>query len=236
MQLWSGQVPLATMISKKAVFGTERSGAENSLSISNCVDECWVGPGDPPANSLIGGGKAENLSAQQGAYLYDNQQVIARAKEAIRKEERHKLVEIWQSRWQGEQTGRWTHRLILQVATWLNRNHGEVGFYLVQELQGYGCFNSYLKHFKKNCGSPLDDAEHTLFVCARRGVAREVVGRKVGAELSPDTMVPLMLQSKVLWRNYYALLAGAAPRFRWTGARARGRASGERMTKESFKT
>ena len=41
-------------------------------------------------------------------------QEIARAKEAIHKDGRRKLVEKWQMRWHGEQTGRWTYRLILE--------------------------------------------------------------------------------------------------------------------------
>ena len=59
------------------------------------------------------------------------------------------LIERWQTRWHGEQTGRWTYRLILELATWLNRKHGEVGFHLAQALSGHGCFNAYLKRFKK---------------------------------------------------------------------------------------
>ena len=44
-----------------------------------------------------------------------------------------------------------------------------------------------------NCSSPVDDAEHTLFVCAKWKVARELVGRAVGAELTPNTMISVML-------------------------------------------
>ena len=44
-------------------------------------------------------------------------QKIDRAKEAIRKDGRHRLVEKWQTRWHGEQTGRSTYRLILELAT-----------------------------------------------------------------------------------------------------------------------
>ena len=55
-------------------------------------------------------------------------QEIARAKEAIRKDGRHNLFEKWHMRWHGEQTGRWTYRLILELATWLNRQHGGVDF------------------------------------------------------------------------------------------------------------
>ena len=46
------------------------------------------------------------------------------------------------------------------------------------------------------CGSLVDNAEHTLFVCAKWGIVRGAVGQAVGAQLTPDTMVSLMLQSE----------------------------------------
>ena len=108
-----------------------------------------------------------------------------------------------QTRWHGDQSGRWTYHLIPELATWLDRKHGQVGFYLAQALSGHGCFNAYLKPFTKRddescryCGSLVDNSEHTLFVCARWGVAREAVGQAVSAQLTPDTMVSLMLQSE----------------------------------------
>ena len=59
-----------------------------------------------------------------------------------------------------------------------------------------GCFNAYLKRFKKrgdeSCryrGSLVENAEHTLFVCARWSAEREAVGQVVGAQLTPVTMV-----------------------------------------------
>ena len=106
----------------------------------------------------------------------------------------------------GEQTGKWTYHLIPELATWLNREHGEVGFDLAQALLGNGCFNAYLRRLKKRdeetccyCNSPVDNAEHALFVCAKWGAAREALGQAVGAELNPDTMIPLMLQSERIW-------------------------------------
>ena len=45
----------------------------------------------------------------------------------------------------------------------------------------------------------MDNAEHILFFCNRWGVARVAVGREVGAQLTPDTMVSLMLQSERIW-------------------------------------
>ena len=45
----------------------------------------------------------------------------------------------------------------------------------------------------------MENAEHTLFVCARWGAETEAVGRAVGAQLTPDTIVSLMLQSEQIW-------------------------------------
>ena len=71
---------------------------------------------------------------------------------------------------------------------------------------GHVCFHAYLKRFKKRddescryCESLVDNAQHTFFVCAMWGVATEVVGRAVGAQLTPDTMVSLMLQFEQRW-------------------------------------
>ena len=76
----------------------------------------------------------------------------------------------------------------------LDRKHGQVGFHLAQAPSGHGCFNAYLKRSKKR-----DDDTHTLFVFANWGVARDAVGRAVGTQLIPDTMVSLMLQSEQIW-------------------------------------
>ena len=45
----------------------------------------------------------------------------------------------------------------------------------------------------------MENAKHTLFVCARWGAEREAVGGEVGAQLTPDMMVSLMLQSEQIW-------------------------------------
>ena len=49
------------------------------------------------------------------------------------------------------------------------------------------------------CDFPVDTTEHALFVCAKWGVAREALGQAVGADVTLDTMVPLMLQSERFW-------------------------------------
>ena len=45
----------------------------------------------------------------------------------------------------------------------------------------------------------MDNVEHALFVCAKWGVARKAVGQAAGAELTPDTIVSVMLQSERFW-------------------------------------
>ena len=49
------------------------------------------------------------------------------------------------------------------------------------------------------CDFPVDNAEHALFDCAKWRVAREALGQAVGTELTPDTMVSLILQSEWIW-------------------------------------
>ena len=127
-----------------------------------------------PQIDLLAEERTETFQLRKELTFLTNLQEIAHAKEAIRKGGRRRLVEKWQTRW--------THRLTLELATWLDRKHGQVGFYLVQALSGHGCFNAYLKRFKKRddescryCGSLVENAEQTLFVCARWGAEREAV-------------------------------------------------------------
>ena len=159
-----------------------------------------------PPIDLLAEERKETFQLRKELTCFTNLQEIPHAKKAIHKDGRHRLVEKWQTRWHGDQFGTWTHRLLPELTTWLDRKHGHVSFYLAQALSGHGCFNAYLQRFKKRddesysyCGSLVDNAEHTLFFCARWGVAREAVGREVGAQLTPDRMVSLILQSEQKW-------------------------------------
>ena len=42
---------------------------------------------------------------------------------------------------------------------------------------------------------------------AKWGVAREALGKAVGAELTPDTMVSLMLQSEQIWMLFESFVS-----------------------------
>ena len=98
---------------------------------------------------LLAEERKEAFQLRKGLICLTSLQEIARAKEAIRKFGRRRLVEKWQMRWHGDHSGRWTHRLIAELATWLDRMHGQAGHYLAQAISGHGCFNAYLKRFKK---------------------------------------------------------------------------------------
>ena len=122
-----------------------------------------------PPIDLFAEERKETFQLRKELTCLTNLQEIARAKEAIRKDKKRRLVEKWQTRWHCDQSGRWTHRLTPELTTWLDRKHGQVGFHLVQALSGHGCFNAYLKRFKKwddescsYCGSLVDNTEHTL--------------------------------------------------------------------------
>ncbi|KAH8252209.1 hypothetical protein KR032_009296, partial [Drosophila birchii] len=68
------------------------------------------------------------------------------SREARRAARRRSIIR-WQAMWDSSTKGRWTHRLIPDISSWVNRRHGEVDFYLTQVLSGHGCFRSYLKRF-----------------------------------------------------------------------------------------
>ena len=70
---------------------------------------------------LLAEERKETFQLRKELTCLTNLQEIARAKETNRKDGRRRLVEKWQTRWHGDQSGRWTHRLIPELATWLDR-------------------------------------------------------------------------------------------------------------------
>ena len=137
-------------------------------------------------------------------------------------------------RWPGEQTGRSTYRLIPELATWLNRELGEVGFYLTQALSVHSCFNAYLRRFKERdkemccyCDFPVNNEDHALLVFAKWVVTREAFGQAVAAELTPDKMVFLMLQSEWNWILIQSFVALVMTMRELDGRRERNKGEGQ---------
>ena len=125
----------------KKLFSAQRGvmmrivSAYRTVSTSAVLVVASVSPID-----LLAEDRKETFQLRKELTCLTNLQEIARAKEAIHKDGRRRLVEKWQTRWHGDQSGRWTHRLIPELTTWLDRKHGQVGFYLAQVLSGHGCF------------------------------------------------------------------------------------------------
>ncbi|XP_070144946.1 uncharacterized protein [Drosophila kikkawai] len=104
-------------------------------------------------------------------------------------------------------SGRWTHTLIPNLTSWVERSHGQVDFYLTQVISGHGCFRSYLKRFGHEtedwcpvCGSGVvEDARHELFECHRFDHERQKLEAVAGSSILPETLVPLMLADQCVW-------------------------------------
>uniref|UniRef100_A0A2S2NYY3 Reverse transcriptase domain-containing protein n=1 Tax=Schizaphis graminum TaxID=13262 RepID=A0A2S2NYY3_SCHGA len=89
-----------------------------------------------------------------------------------RRAAREQLLVNWQEQWNTARSGRWTHRLIRDVAAWYRRKHGEVSYHLSQVLTGHGCFGKYQNKFCNlesdacaQCGETPDSPEHAVFKC-----------------------------------------------------------------------
>ena len=102
---------------QKRLFSAQRSAAMRIVSADRTVSTSAV--------LVLASVLPINLLAEerQGTFQLHKEltctdlQEIARAKEAIRKDGWHRLVEKLQMRWHGEHTGRWTYRLIPELAT-----------------------------------------------------------------------------------------------------------------------
>jgi hypothetical protein len=126
---------------------------------------------------------------------------------------RKRTLDRWQERWCAAPKGRWTHRLIPDLKAWCQRGHGELSYHLTQVLTGHGCFGAFQRRIGKkpteechHCGELVDDADHTLFECAawtqERTRLEEALGDKT--EVSPEKMVPSMLQNNEKWSAWMA--------------------------------
>nr|XP_041633355.1 uncharacterized protein LOC121503203 [Drosophila kikkawai] len=120
---------------------------------------------------------------------------------------RRRSIENCQARWDSSPKGRWTHRLIPDLARWVERAHGQVSFYLSQVLSSHGCFRQYLKRFGHEaeewcpeCGSGIvEDAHHILFEYRRFGLERQELEEIARSTISAETLVPRMLGDPKVW-------------------------------------
>lgn len=174
----------------------QRRGALRVASAYRTVSE--------PAVLLIAGVIPIDLLAKERRALF-LKRLEESEEENGRENARIRTMEEWQRRWQGEQRGRWTARLIPDVVKWTARPHGEVDYYLTQLLSGHGYFRTYLKKIGKAdsenciyCHEDRDDAEHTFFMCSHWAAQRASLEEEVGA-VTPETVVYAMIAEEQKW-------------------------------------
>lgn len=182
---------------RKQMASIQRRGALRVASSYRTVSE--------PAVLVVAGVVPIDLLAQERKHTYKRKEEVGR--KAAAAEARDRTMRQWQERWNADARGRWTARLIDNLAPWVERRHGEVNFYLTQFLTGHGCFNTYLHKMGKvespSCqygDSPLDDVGHTFFECERWTAERQRLEMTIGV-LTPDNIVGKMLESEEHWNS-----------------------------------
>ena len=117
-----------------------------------------------------------------------------------------RILEIWQTRWDTSEKGRWTYSLIPKVKRRLEIPL-EVDHYVTQFLTGHGDFNAKLESFALRasggcrCETENETVDHVLFRCPELTLVRERLIRDIGGDQWPcSTEVFLSTRS-----NYCAL-------------------------------
>ena len=145
----------------KRLFSAQRGVAMRIVSAYRTVSTSVVLVlASVPPIDLLAAERKETFQLRKELTCLTNLQEIARAKEAICKYGRRILIEKWQARWHGDQSERWTQGLMPELTTWLDREHGQVGFYLAQVLLGHGCFNARWGLAKRGCRSGSGRTTH----------------------------------------------------------------------------
>lgn len=136
-----------------------------------------------------------------------NPQEQARQIAEIKNKARDQTMTKWQERWNQEENGRWTYSLIPNIRAWLDRQHGNMGYFLTQAMTNHGSFNKYLYRFKlkeisrcDSCGALEEDAKHILFECAKWLEERQALNDMLGLTLSHENIINVMLRSANSWK------------------------------------
>lgn len=159
------------------------------------------------AACVVAGMPPLEILADERSRIYTRNRQTPHNKENIAKEEKAGSLLQWQQCWDESPKGRWTHRLIPSIEAWVNRNHGEVSFYLTQFLTDHGCFRKYLHRLKlddnEDCPTcdVAENAEHVFFACSRFNNERDRLQEHLNERITPDNVVNLMLKAEDPWNS-----------------------------------
>lgn len=153
------------------------------------------------AACVVAGMVPIGLLVQEDVRCYEHRGV-----RGIRSLARNITMAQWQEQWDTSTKGRWTHRLIPSLTSWVTRKHGEVNFHLTQILTGHGCFRQYLHRFGHSnsphcpsCEGTAETPEHVLFICPRFRESQEVIRGVCGLDASPDNILERMCLNESTW-------------------------------------
>lgn len=174
----------------------QRRGALRVASAYRTVSE--------PAVMVIAGVIPIYHLARERQAIYRRRPEVGR--ESAAAEERDRSFDCWQREWDAESRGRWTAGLIPSIRPWVERQHGEVDYFVTQLLSGHGYFRAYLHRMGKvpssdclYCPGIPDTADHTFFNCERWHVRRASLSFEIGVVVTPDNIVGAMLQGEGTW-------------------------------------
>lgn len=155
-----------------------------------------------PAVLVISDNIPIDLLAQEKKRSWD---ASRRGESTDTSELRNETLRLWQERWSAETRGRWTRNLIPTISMWVNRNFGEVNYYITQMLSNHGYFSSYLYKTRKVTNpccifgdSSNDDAEHTFFECIQWQAERRALEIRIGT-CSATNIIAKMLETAEGW-------------------------------------
>lgn len=126
---------------------------------------------------------------------------------------RETTIIMWQKRWDDEMDkAQWTKRLVRDIKPWIDCKHRKLDYCLTQALTAHGVFRFYAKRMGKDTSdeciycAKTDTAEHTLFECWKWDQIRQQTYGIVGNILTPETIVPKMLENKENWRSIHHMI------------------------------
>lgn len=185
---------MSVQSNRKKLAGTYRLSALRTIGGFRTISDDAAG--------VLAGMMPIDILVEEISRVYSKRNQLPRAEwKAMKEEERDVSIARWQTRWDATTKGRWTHRLIPNLETWLNRKQGECGYQLTQFLTGHGGYRKYLHRFGHdnsplcpNCPEEEEDTEHAIFYCRRFEEERT-------AQVPPGDVVEYMMQSEQNWRE-----------------------------------
>lgn len=156
---------------------------------------------------VIAGMMPVDLLATESMFIY--------YKNLSKNEARKVSLDTWQKQWTVSSKGRWTHQLIPDIQTWIERKHGDVDFFTTQFLSGHGPFRHYLYRFGLSncplcpCCNIVEDAHHVFFDCPRFDLNRSCLKMEIGLDIRSDNIIGIMISSLASWEliaNYVKLV------------------------------